>query len=573
MKRSQILLVDGEHCNAAYYAACTPSGSKSYSICEGQGGAPLASFSNNGQCLRIGVQLYVVDDTGKYQVFDGTDAPKKREYIEEIAGRSDVVIVASRRIDPVVKAGHSSYGAESRGSNLVHGTSDSDEEWADSDTEDGMTSESSGDFEDGGYQSWSDTSSAGSRPEDESNSGYATSPDEQGNSDPECSDYEHDDPISELRMQVAEEDIYDDDADDQCMEDADEGEYADSDDSGISSSVFAFGQIRRYAGEDLYERRGHGRGRTKNVDGPVRHQRARMRIFAPEPEGRLYQFSRPTSTSLSDSPPALHPTQPLVVWPLGGREVLFVDYDYGSCFIREIGATSKAASDVLTMKCRFTDDGRYLHIAAFAGSPAAPEDGHPSSSESDVKLVVYSYRLSAQKPTRSLPRLVYTSQQVDIGVSGRGELSPTLPCTLTWTSTHLYVTWSGMTLLVYRIPLFGQQESPENTMVQRPKETILLPASARYRDVFFFPPGDNDSLAQIIVGGPIIREKRFVPLAIDLVTPVGCTLHTVEHLGDWIDADNASELKRDKEAGQFIVPLEKFDRDVDCLIEPFLWQG
>lgn len=214
------------------------------------------------------------------------------------------------------------------------------------------------------------------------------------------------------------------------------------------------------------------------------------------------------------------------------------------------------------MKCRFTKDGRHLHIASFEGRPvAAHGDGDLSM---QVTLLVYTYRLCTRKPTRTPPALVHTSQ-VDLGVFQDSQLSPRLPCTLTWTDTHLYVTWCALTLLVHQIPLFHQKEGKQSRVdveVRQPKETILLPSSARYRDVFFFPAQDTP-FAQIVIGGPVLRERRVVPPTIDLTTPMGCLLHSTDHLGGWVTMENA--VKPHRVSGRLNVPLEQFDPDVDCI--------
>jgi hypothetical protein len=39
---------------------------------------------------------------------------------------------------------------------------------------------------------------------------------------------------------------------------------------------------------------------------------------------------------LYDSPPAFHPFETLAVWPLGGNNVLFADFEGNTFFIREL---------------------------------------------------------------------------------------------------------------------------------------------------------------------------------------------------------------------------------------------
>ena len=49
---------------------------------------------------------------------------------------------------------------------------------------------------------------------------------------------------------------------------------------------------------------------------------------------QLFKFSHLLTTALDNSPPAIHPTKPLVVWPLSGGDILFADYRANSYFIR-----------------------------------------------------------------------------------------------------------------------------------------------------------------------------------------------------------------------------------------------
>ena len=49
---------------------------------------------------------------------------------------------------------------------------------------------------------------------------------------------------------------------------------------------------------------------------------------------QLFKFSHLLISVLDNSPPAIHPTKPLVVWPLSGGDILFADYRANSYFIR-----------------------------------------------------------------------------------------------------------------------------------------------------------------------------------------------------------------------------------------------
>jgi len=59
------------------------------------------------------------------------------------------------------------------------------------------------------------------------------------------------------------------------------------------------------------------------------------------PPKLVFQYSHPLPITLYDSPPVIHPTKPLVVWPLCGGDILFADFMLKSHFIRKSRATSR----------------------------------------------------------------------------------------------------------------------------------------------------------------------------------------------------------------------------------------
>lgn len=63
--------------------------------------------------------------------------------------------------------------------------------------------------------------------------------------------------------------------------------------------------------------------------------------LGPENPVQLFKLSRPLPIMLYKSPPVVHPTEPLVVWPLCGGEILFVDFKGKTYFIRKARPTTK----------------------------------------------------------------------------------------------------------------------------------------------------------------------------------------------------------------------------------------
>ena len=56
---------------------------------------------------------------------------------------------------------------------------------------------------------------------------------------------------------------------------------------------------------------------------------------------QLFKFSHLLTAVLDNSPPAIHPTKPLVVWPLSGGDILFADYRANSYFIRKFRPSTR----------------------------------------------------------------------------------------------------------------------------------------------------------------------------------------------------------------------------------------
>ena len=189
------------------------------------------------------------------------------------------------------------------------------------------------------------------------------------------------------------------------------------------------------------------------------------------------------------------------------------------------------------MQCRFSEDGKYLYVVSFEGRTIDTTGILCGPLPTYVEVIIYTYRLCAQKPTRAPPSLIYTCDVGVVSLFEKARLSPKLPYTLHWTSSYLYVTRSAPALQVYKIPLLHRREKnddkPEGSECLFCKETIPLPGSAADREVFFFP-SDDDLSAHIVVGGQIIRTAG-LKLAADIQTPIGVVLSVVEDIGGWVN--------------------------------------
>ena len=56
---------------------------------------------------------------------------------------------------------------------------------------------------------------------------------------------------------------------------------------------------------------------------------------------RIFHYEEILPVALYSSPPAIHPSKPLVVWPLAGGNILFADFEYKTYFIRRALPSSR----------------------------------------------------------------------------------------------------------------------------------------------------------------------------------------------------------------------------------------
>ncbi len=359
------------------------------------------------------------------------------------------------------------------------------------------------------------------------------------------------------------------------------------------------------------EYNGHGGGELRellgfrgvgNPKGPVCEIRVfRINENKNEMPKHTFRFMGRSSGSLYASPPAFHPTEDLVVWPLGGNEILFASFTRNSYFTLVI-RTGYHKSCQISVGCRFSSCGRYLHMVSLDGVIVTYRDG---SKGLGLRLHISTHRLSKGKPTRSPPKLIYrTYLDLKRTFSEADKLSVSnIPYTFNWTGSHIYVTESGVLLRVYRIPLFRDIEAAEKTE-DSPKaiftnsEEVFLPESARYRKVYFFMDSDEqdsgkskkkskkassklDYVAHAILAAHNLPDD---PDATDLaaigpstgnIPPQGIHL-TAAQLGKWESVEkHGGGIKKMERAetwrgGQLLDKFEKFDRSEDCDIVPYL---
>ena len=329
-------------------------------------------------------------------------------------------------------------------------------------------------------------------------------------------------------------------------------------------------------------------------------QTSELRIFKMSQQdgqgaNRVFRFRYPSEGRLYASPPVFHPTRELLVWPVGPGEILFANFTQNTYFTRRIFTASKMTCQI-SVQCQFSPDGCYLHMASLDGFLVEP-DGIKGLA---LKLRISTYRLSSKKTTRAPPKLVFqTAINLSPDFMRRNLSVSSLPYTLTWTDSYVYVTESRPCLRVYRVPLYQAVREADKTE-DSPKAVftnsgdIFLPRSAAGRKVYFFPETDpgkekksksKPDKERYVATAIIAAQKCSTGLfstadsvsdaCIERTPPQGIHL-TASNMGHWESAEgHRGDIKGLKRAetwkgGQLLAKYEKFDRSEDCDIVPYL---
>lgn len=348
----------------------------------------LVSFSSDLAFLRIGSQIFSIDGEGGYCATDDLDITSEfpNACVEDITSRGSLLVVASRRKLPAITeprgrqaakvdqvpdkslgalgdppqdpplgkdlsvTGYQQDSRELSKSNHASDTSPAKE--GDSIGKDGNDSDSSSPSE--GTSEWNSAEeswSEGSTEIDElgnpltSSDEYNSTSSEEGTdsdneSEPAQDDAASDTAVNSYGQLYEESDSDGGDVDFDCgsEDESYDGDYeSDWSDDNNREEDFHFDTDDE---ERLVRCKAYSR-RHRKRDAKVQQGILRIYDLTASPPTPVFTFTHPLPIMLYDSPPAIHPTKPLVVWPLCGGDVLFADFEGKSYFIRRARTTTR----------------------------------------------------------------------------------------------------------------------------------------------------------------------------------------------------------------------------------------
>jgi len=304
----------------------------------------------------------------------------------------------------------------------------------------------------------------------------------------------------------------------------------------------------------------------------------------------IFQFCHLFTTVLINSPPVFHPSSPLLVWPLGGGEILFADYSNKTYFTRTLRCSAPRSCHIF-IRTHFSPCGGYLHLAALeARQDELPIEGGPKP-PLRLTLQVSTHRLSLHKTARSPPRLVFRTA-IPLGTTVSIYASR-LPYSLTWTPKALYLTKSSLTLDVIKVPLFRPDPAAAGgpILAEVCRGPVFLPRSAELflRPVYYFPPvpgvkAERRDQATVILGAqtplpqlpPPPGAKGMIARKHESAPPMGFFVQEQAQMGGWRKLESRDGAEGAMQGvlgrgGKLQGKFEKFDRIEDCDIVPYFF--
>ncbi|GFN16881.1 vegetative incompatibility protein HET-E-1 [Aspergillus tubingensis] len=307
-------------------------------------------------------------------------------------------------------------------------------------------------------------------------------------------------------------------------------------------------------------------------------RRTSIRVYDASRKERIpvFHFTCFIKDRLFDSPPVFHPSKPLLVWPLGDREILFANYEKNTYFTRGLCRSGYGSCHIF-IKAHFSSDGRHLHLAALEAREAAKSDKEEASVL--LSLQVSTHRLSEHKTASSPPRMIFRTT-VELGNTPKLSVS-NLPHFLTWSDTHLFFTSRNNKLDVLRIPLFRFPGDNVDLNICSLQEPIFLPRSVEARNMYFFPSQEttkktsrkkDTKSATLILGAQTCLPSQGILVPRHMCyPPIAVFLREDKDLV-WACKSNVDEGRKINNAcGRLRGKFESFDHNEDCDIIPYLF--
>ena len=322
----------------------------------------VVSFSPDLSCIRFGPRVFVKKETGNYVDLNNLDlmTEESSPYFEHVELQKSNLVLASRtrlsaimpsqdrkKNDKVNKKPDVDAASKERSKDASTDESkDQANTPSDGEADDESASSSSNPNSsawNSAEESWSEASSSADEniapalanldsSEDESSSANDSETDTENDSKSSIKDDSSDAPVATQGV------LYGDSSDDgeQNLDwlDADTDSGDDGPGSDMDNGMSAYEDSDGWDSDTDVFIRSYGRSRAKRL-GPTGQQGMLMVYDLNHGHPvQLFKFSHLLTTVLDNSPPAIHPTKPLVVWPLSGGDILFADYRANSYFIR-----------------------------------------------------------------------------------------------------------------------------------------------------------------------------------------------------------------------------------------------
>lgn len=344
----------------------------------------IVSFSPNLSHLRIGFQLFSLQDNGRFIEMSGIklNTEEQPSIFEHLANRGDILVLSSRRKMPKpTKILHRSKSRKSGAKKKsVRGEPSTAQDFTTDDCPDcahesSLTNQNQ---EASKPKSSSGSSSDDSDDSDDSSSGRSSSSSSTNSTaldSAEESFSEGSTDVAEVgpapwkTMNTSDEDTESDDSDEKSTAESDDSEDPNSEDNPVHSYGQLLDEDESDGGDidfedgcdDAYlgDSDGSGGGcgsESCDGEGPSmrfflrarakranKYERGQLQIYdlKQDPPKSLFELSPTLPLLLYESPPIIHPTKPLVVWPLFGGDILFVDFEGQTHFTRRTRLTTK----------------------------------------------------------------------------------------------------------------------------------------------------------------------------------------------------------------------------------------